>query len=156
MFIVNDRTDIAVLVRAHGVHLGQQDLPPSDARKLLPSPAIIGSSTHNEQQLMAALSLPIDYIAVGPIFHTSTKEDADAVVGLELVSYVPRAGRLPLVAVGGINIDNLASVLRAGADAVAMVSGLFTGCRSIEAISARAKEALERAISVGRQVPDVP
>lgn len=156
IFIVNDRADIAMLVNAAGVHLGQDDLPPGAARKLLPPPAIIGHSTHNQAQIASARIEQIDYLAVGPVFETSTKQNADPIVGLELVKYARAESTLPLVAIGGIGIANIGPVLRAGADAVAMVSGLLAGCQSPEDIQARASAALDRAIGDAKQAPAAP
>ena len=124
--IINDRVDIVVATGASGVHLGQDDLPPAAARLLLGDDAVIGYSTHSVAQAMAASRLPIDYLAIGPIFATSTKENPDPVVGLDGLRAVKDAvGNLPLVAIGGIKPENAAEVLRAGADSVAMISGLW-------------------------------
>jgi thiamine-phosphate pyrophosphorylase len=125
--IINDRLDIALAVGAAGVHLGQDDLPPEAARRLLGDEAIIGYSTHSVVQAVAAARLPIDYLAVGPIFSTSTKENPDPVVGLKGLRAVKAAiGNLPLVAIGGITRENTAAVLQAGADSAAMISGLWS------------------------------
>lgn len=125
--IVNDRVDVALAVHAHGVHLGQDDMPPEAARGLLGAEAIIGYSTHNVQQAVSALSLPIDYIAIGPIFQTSTKTDTSPVLGLEGLRAVRHAIRnFPLVAIGGITRVNAAEVIGAGADSVAVISALLS------------------------------
>lgn len=130
--IINDRADIALALKAPGAHLGQDDLPPEEARRLLGDDAIIGYSTHSVGQAIAAARLPLDYIAVGPVFPTSTKEDPDAVIGLEGLKAVREAlGERALVAIGGINSGNLASVLQAGADSAAIISGLFAPPLSI-------------------------
>lgn len=124
--IINDRVDIALAVGATGVHLGQDDLPPEIVRRLLGGDAVIGYSTHSVAQALKASKLPIDYLAIGPIFATSTKENPDPVVGLDGLRAVKAAiGSLPLVAIGGINPVNMAEVLEAGADSVAMISGLW-------------------------------
>lgn len=124
--LINDRVDIAMVTHADGVHLGQDDLPPAEARKLLGANAIIGLSTHNIEQLKAALDEPIDYIAFGPIFSTSTKDNPDPVVGVDFLIEAKRiAGDMPMVAIGGINAANVASVLAAGADSAAMISELY-------------------------------
>jgi thiamine-phosphate pyrophosphorylase len=124
--ILNDRVDIAIATGAHGVHLGQDDLPPVEARKLLGDEAIIGYSTHSVEQAIEAASLPIDYLAFGPIFATTTKENPDPVVGLHRIKRVRDAiGDLPLVAIGGIDISNVHNVLDAGADSAAIISDLF-------------------------------
>lgn len=124
--IVNDRVDIAMAAGAAGVHLGQGDLPPEHARLLLGSEAMIGYSTHSIEQAIEAAKLPVDYIAIGPIFATHTKQDPDPVVGLDGLRGVRAAiGQFPLVAIGGINERNLRAVLTAGADSVALVSELY-------------------------------
>lgn len=125
--IVNDRVDIAMAVAAHGVHLGQDDLPAQYARHLLGTDAVIGYSTHSLAQARHALDLAIDYVAIGPVFATSTKDDPDPVVGLAGVSEVRRAiGVHPLVAIGGITRENAASVFEAGADSVAIIGGILS------------------------------
>jgi thiamine-phosphate pyrophosphorylase len=124
--IINDRVDVALATGADGVHLGQDDLPPAEARRLLGSKAIIGFSTHNEHQAAEACDLPIDYIAFGPVFPTRTKEDPDPVVGLERLTQIRKIiGSMPLVAIGGINGANITSVLRAHADSAALISYLL-------------------------------
>lgn len=126
--IVNDRADIALAVGADGVHLGQDDLPPEAARALLGADAIIGFSTHTVEQARAAARLPVDYIAIGPIFATSSKANPEAVVGLDGLRRVrAQTGALPLVAIGGLTRENARSVLDAGADAIALISGLLAG-----------------------------
>ena len=126
--IVNDRVDIALAAGAHGVHLGQTDLPVVEARKLLGVDAVIGISTHSIVQARAALEMPVDYIAFGPIWPTSTKENPDPAVGLDLLSEVKRIARvMPVVAIGGINESNRAATLAAGADSVAIISDLLMG-----------------------------
>jgi thiamine-phosphate pyrophosphorylase len=124
-FIVNDRVDIALMSGADGVHLGQTDLPPDAARRLMGPEKIIGFSTHNEEQAREATSLPIDYVAIGPVFVTRTKENPDPVVGLGVVAAVRRLAGKPLVAIGGITRHNAASVIAAGADSVAVVRDLL-------------------------------
>ena len=136
--IINDRVDVALAVKAHGVHLGQDDMPPVAARKLLGDDAIIGYSTHNIEQATTALTLPIDYLAIGPIFATSTKSDTSPVLGLEGLRAVRKAiGAIPLVAIGGISAANAREVIEAGADSVALISALLSDPRQIpEAIRA--------------------
>ena len=124
--IINDRVDIA-LTMGLGVHLGQDDLPPDAARRLLGEEAVIGYSTHSVVQAIEAASLPIDYLAIGPIFATATKENPSPVVGLDGLRAVRSAtGAIPLVAIGGITPANGQEVLDAGADSVAMISGLWS------------------------------
>jgi thiamine-phosphate pyrophosphorylase len=125
--LINDRVDIALAVRAHGVHLGQDDMPPEAARRLLGPDAVIGYSTHNIEQAIAATKLPIDYLAIGPIFATTTKTDTAPVLGLEGLRTVRQAtGGFPLVAIGGITSANAAAVIAAGADSVAVISAVLT------------------------------
>jgi len=131
--IVNDRADIVTFAEAHGVHVGQDDLPPEALRKLLGEDAIIGFSTHNIEQAIAASQLPVDYIAIGPIFATTTKQNPDPVVGLEGLARVRQAigPNFPLVAIGGIDHTNITAVLNAGADSAAVISCLFANAKSI-------------------------
>lgn len=125
--IINDRADIALAAKADGVHLGQDDMPPERARFLLGKTAIIGFSTHCIEQAKLAVNLPIDYIAIGPIFATSTKQDPDPVVGLDGLAAVKGAIRdLPVVAIGGISEANLRSVFDAGADSAAMIGAVVS------------------------------
>ncbi len=122
--VVNDRADLARLFGA-ALHLGQDDLPPIAARSVTGSQTVIGYSTHNEAQLRAAASEPVDYLALGPIFGTATKENPDPTVGLaELQRLRPLSAR-PLVAIGGIPRANALQVRNSGADAVAIVADLF-------------------------------
>ena len=130
--IINDRVDIALALKADGVHLGQDDLPPENAREILGGNAIIGFSTHNLKQAVEALEFSVDYIAIGPVFTTSTKENPDEIVGLEGVKRVRKAiGDFPLVAIGGINFENFQSVLESGADSAAIVSGIVSDAEKI-------------------------
>jgi thiamine-phosphate pyrophosphorylase len=130
--IINDRADIALATKADGVHLGQDDLAPEAARRILGPDALIGYSTHNLQQARHALSLPIDYLAIGPIFATSTKKDTEPIVGLEgLRSVAAIASGLPIVAIGGITLTNAPAVIAAGASSVAVISALLTPNDSI-------------------------
>ncbi len=122
--IVNDRPDIAALAAAHGVHVGQDDLPVADARKICPPPQWVGVSTHNLEQLRAADLTSADYIAVGPVFPTATKENPDPVVGLDFLRAARKITRKPLVAIGGITVQSASEVFSAGADAVAVISDL--------------------------------
>jgi len=126
MFIVNDRADVARLLGA-GVHLGQQDLTPSQARPIAGPDAVIGFSTHNETQFRAAASEPATYLAIGPVFCTNTKENPDPVVGLEELRRLRPLTNRPLVAIGGITRLNARAVLDSGADSVAVISDLYSG-----------------------------
>src|ERR1043165_5847097 len=130
--LINDRVDIALAVGAHGVHLGQTDMPVGAARLLLGSEAIIGYSTHNLDQVRAALDLPIDYLALGPVFPTRSKQNPDPVVGLEHLRIAKSiAGEIPIVAIGGIDEHTLPEALSAGADATAMISQILSGSENI-------------------------
>ena len=130
--IINDRSDIALATKADGVHLGQDDLAPEAARRILGPDAIIGYSTHSLEQARHALSLPIDYLAIGPIFATSTKTDTEPIVGLEgLRSVAAIASGLPIVAIGGITLSNAPAVIGSGASSVAVISALLTPNDSI-------------------------
>jgi thiamine-phosphate pyrophosphorylase len=122
--IVNDRADIAAMAGAHGVHLGQEDLPVAEARKICPPPLWVGVSTHNLEQLRAADLTSADYIAVGPVFPTTTKENPDPVVGLDFLRAARKITRKPLVAIGGITVPSASDVFHAGADSVAVISDL--------------------------------
>lgn len=121
--IVNDRADVAQLSRAAGVHLGQDDLPVAPARRLLGPDKLIGFSTHNLEQIEAAASAPVDYLAFGPIFPTATKADIQPVVGCTGLREVRKRTSKPLVAIGGITPANAAQAIEAGADSVAVISG---------------------------------
>jgi len=125
--IINDRVDIALALGADGVHLGQTDMPVTAARSLLGPQAIIGYSTHNIAQVKAALDLPIDYLAFGPIFETRSKQNPDPVAGLDALRNVRTiAGNLTIVAIGGIQRSNLSTVLSTGADSAAIISEILT------------------------------
>lgn len=131
--IINDRVDIAMAAEAAGVHLGQSDLPVPAARRLLPH-SIIGLSTHNLAQVELAIRLPLDYIAFGPVFTTSTKTDREPVVGLNLLRQARQiAGNIPLVAIGGITAENCLEVLETGAESVAVISALVASAAKISA-----------------------
>jgi thiamine-phosphate pyrophosphorylase len=125
LFLVNDRADVAALCGAGGVHLGQDDLPPAKARTFLGPDSIIGFSTHNSAQVTLADREPVDYIAIGPVFPTETKKNPDPVIGLEGVSEARRLTSKPLVAIGGITLENAPLVMQAGANAVAVASDLL-------------------------------
>lgn len=124
--IVNDRVDLAVMSRAVGVHVGQDDLAPAVARELMGEAAIIGYSTHTVAQVEGALTQPVSYVAVGPVFGTATKDTGYPAVGLELVRAAGRLSRgLPVVAIGGITLDTAPAVLDAGASCVAVIGDLI-------------------------------
>ena len=126
--IVNDRVDVARLSGAAGVHVGQEDLSPLAARAQLGPTAIVGFSTHAVAQVEEALREPISYIAVGPVFGTATKETGYSAVGLDLVSAAARlAGPIPVVAIGGVKLENARTAIDVGASAVAVISDLLIG-----------------------------
>ena len=124
--IVNDRPDIARLSAADGVHVGQDDLPVSDARRIVGDEAIVGVSTHDEAQLAAAVRTTATYVAVGPIYGTATKDTGYPARGLDLVRRAAASGR-PVVAIGGITLDRAPEVIAAGASSVAIISDLLAG-----------------------------
>jgi thiamine-phosphate pyrophosphorylase len=124
--IINDRVDIALALKADGVHLGQDDMPPEAARRILGPRAIIGFSTHNVEQAQLATAMPVDYVAIGPVFATLTKQAGYAPVGLDGLTVVRQAiGGLPLVAIGGITFENSLRVLSAGADALSLIRDIW-------------------------------
>jgi len=140
LLVVNDRADIAKLLDA-GLHLGQDDLAPADARRILPAPSVIGFSTHNEQQLLAGNSEPVDYLAIGPIFPTRSKLNPDPVIGLDRLRALRKLTPKPLVAIGGITRELAPRVFEAGADSVAVISDLFPRPEEWIAICAGARAA---------------
>ena len=131
--------DIAIAVGADGVHLGQTDVPPEKVRTLLGEKRIIGFSTHTLKQALEADSMPVDYVAIGPVFQTASKENPDEIVGLEIVSEVRRNIAKPLVAIGGITMQSARAVIDAGADSVAVISDLLSTPR----ISARTRSFID-------------
>jgi thiamine-phosphate pyrophosphorylase len=147
--IVNDRADVARLAGAAGVHVGQDDLPPQAARQIVGPDRIVGLSTHTSVQLDAAVREPVDYIAIGPVFGTASKATGYDAIGLAMVEQAAaraHARGLQVVAIGGITLERAADVVRAGADAVAVISDLLvTGDPR-----ARVREYLDRLTSVGK------
>jgi thiamine-phosphate pyrophosphorylase len=129
-FVLNDRADLARLAGASGVHVGQTDLSPVDARRVLGPGAIVGLSTHSEAELAAAMEEPVDYVAVGGVFPTSMKSPGHPVVGLDFVRRAAALGAAhgkPIVGIGGITIERAASVLDAGASSIAVITDLLSG-----------------------------
>ncbi len=124
-FIVNDRVDICLLSNADGVHLGQEDLPCDEVVKILPKDKIVGISTHNIEQAKQALLQNPDYIGFGPIYKTPTKEKPDPVVGCNLLKEVLTIANKPVVAIGGIDEDNIDEVLTSGAKNLSLVRFLM-------------------------------
>ena len=133
--ILNDRADLAVLAKFDGVHVGQDDLSPEDARRVVGASRVVGVSTHTEEQVRKAELSVADYVAFGPIFATGTKLDAEQVVGLDGLRCARALTTKPLVAIGGITRANARSVIEAGADSVAVISGLLGQGESTEKVA---------------------
>jgi thiamine-phosphate pyrophosphorylase len=123
--ILNDRVALVSTARYDGIHVGQEDLSPSQTRATLGPDVVIGVSTHGEAQLRSAADGPADYVAIGPVFATASKQDPDPVVGLDGVRAARTMTAKPLVAIGGITRSNCAAVIQAGADSVAVISDLI-------------------------------
>jgi thiamine-phosphate pyrophosphorylase len=133
--IMNDRADLAVLAGWDGVHVGQGDLSPEDARRVVGAEQWVGVSTHTEEQVRVADASCADYLAVGPVFATGTKLDAEAVIGLEGVRRARALTKKPMVAIGGITRANARSVIDAGADSVAVISALLVEGETVEKVA---------------------
>ena len=129
LFVVNDDPEIAVEVEADGVHVGQDDMPPAEVRRRYPDLKIVGLSTHNPSQTLASLHEPVDYIGVGPVYATPTKDIPDPVLGLGRMAEMIRLAKRPAVAIGGIDAARLPSVIAAGARNYAVVRAV---CRSAD------------------------
>jgi thiamine-phosphate pyrophosphorylase len=123
LFVLNDRRDLVERAGADGVHVGQGDLSPAQARAFVGSERIVGLSTHSEEQLAAAVGEPVDYVAVGPVFETPTKPGRPG-VGLELVRFAAERVSIPWFAIGGIELGNAADVVAAGAERIAVVRAI--------------------------------
>ncbi len=147
IFILNDRVDVARAVDADGVHVGQEDLPVDSTRALMGAGKIIGFSTHDLDQIREADRSSADYVAFGPIFATTSKQDPDPVVGLEGLRAARRLTRKPLVAIGGITLENAPSVLKAGADSIAVIRDLV----GASDVRLRAEERIQRVESVEKE-----
>jgi thiamine-phosphate pyrophosphorylase len=149
-FFVNDRSDVAFLAGASGVHVGQEDLGVEQARGVVGADKLVGVSTHNLEQFERAAKSSADYIAVGPVFSTSSKANPDPVVGVEFIRKVRPLTEKPIVAIGGITLERAAAVIEAGADSVAVISGILNaidpGERAKEYINTL--EAAKRAAAV--------
>ena len=150
LFVINDRADIAMLIDA-ALHLGQDDLPPADARRIMPPGRIVGFSTHNADQLRSGDREPVDYLAIGPIFATGSKQNPDPVVGLDRLRTLRALTRKPLVAIGGITRETALSVFEAGANSVAIIGDLYPQLRTKASLRVRAEEWL--AICSSRRSP---
>ena len=133
--VMNDRADLAVLAGFGAVHVGQGDLLPEDGRRVVGDGVWVGVSTHNDEQVRLAEASCADYVAIGPVFATGTKVDAEAVVGLEGVRRARALTTKPLVAFGGITRENARSVIEAGADSVAVISGLLVEGARVEDVA---------------------
>jgi thiamine-phosphate pyrophosphorylase len=133
--ILNDRADLATLANYDGVHVGQGDLGPQDARTVMGTDRIVGVSTHTDEQVRAADASCANYVAIGPVFATGTKADTEPVVGLEGVRRARALTTKPLVAIGGITRENARSVIEAGADSVAVISALLAEGESVEKVA---------------------
>lgn len=126
IFIINDRIDLTMAVDADGVHLGQDDIPCIYARKLLGNDKIIGITVHNIEEAIKAEREGADYLGVSPIFATKTKKDARSPLGIEVIEKIKKVVSIPVIAVGGITLDNIISVLKAGADGIGAVSAIVS------------------------------
>ena len=133
--ILNDRADLVVLAEWDGVHVGQDDLSPEDARRVVGASRWVGTSTHSDEQVRVADAGCADYVAVGPVFATGTKLDAEPVIGLEGVRRARALTAKPIVAIGGITRENARSVVEAGADSVAVISGLFAEGETVQKVA---------------------
>ena len=136
LFLVNDRCDLALAMDADGVHLGQNDLPVAQARNILGPQTVIGLSTHNDQQVAAADRLQPDYIGFGPIFAPGSKADHDPIVGIDALRRIRSLTRLPIFAIGGIQLGQVREVTKAGADGIAVISALASAPDIEVAVSA--------------------
>ena len=139
VLVVNDRADFAMLLEG-GLHIGQEDLAPRDARKLIGPDALLGFSSHNLEQLSAAGGEPVDYVALGPVYPTSSKHNPDPVVGVDELRRLRPLIEKPLVAIGGITRANAAGVLNAGADSVAVISDLVPQSPTARSLRERMEE----------------
>jgi thiamine-phosphate pyrophosphorylase len=144
-FVVNDRPDVAALAGADGVHVGQSDLEVDSARRVIGPEKWVGVSTHNLRQFREAASTSADYIAIGPIFSTSSKANPDPEVGVEFVRKVRLLSQKPIVAIGGISLERAAEVIEAGADSVAVISGILSAPDAAE----RARQYLKAVETAG-------
>ena len=138
LFVLNDRADFAQLLTA-GLHLGQRDLPPVAARRIVPD-APMGFSTHNKPQLLRANDEPVEYLSLGPIFPTTSKLKPDPTLGVEGLRTLRPLAKKPLVAIGGINLENAAEVIKAGADSLAVIAALLPERCTRSVIRKRAEE----------------
>ncbi len=143
-FVVNDRVDIALVVEADGVHVGMDDMPIAAARRLLGKDALIGASVDNPTDAAEAQAAGASYLGVGPIFPTGSKADAGRAIGMEPLAQIKRAVAIPVLAIGGLTCDNVGSVIRAGADGIAVISAV-AGAEDMAAAARALRECLGRA-----------
>jgi thiamine-phosphate pyrophosphorylase len=149
VFIVNNRVDVALVSGADGAHVGQDDLPAREARRLLPRPAVLGVSAGTIEEAKRAVREGADYIGVGPIFPSATKPDAGAPIGVDALAAIARAVAVPVVAIGGINPDNVAQVIRAGAAGAAVVAAVVQA----PDMAAAARALKGRIVAARRETP---
>ncbi|NLC11274.1 MAG: thiamine phosphate synthase [Firmicutes bacterium] len=140
LFIVNDRVDLALILEADGVHLGQKDIPLKEAQKLLPPGRIVGISAETVAQAKAAEAEGASYLGVGPVFSTGTKPDAGKAIGLEKLAEICRSVTIPVVAIGGINRQNAADVIKCGAAGISVISAVIGAPDVKEAASSLFRE----------------
>jgi thiamine-phosphate pyrophosphorylase len=143
LLIVNDRVDIALAAGAGGVHLGGEDLPAVVARRLLGEDAVIGVSTHSPVEAVQASAEPVDYVAIGPIFASTTKPTGRTLLGLEAIRWVRSRSSIPIVAIGGITLERARDVREAGADSIAVIAGLYHTREDLRTRVGRFHEAIE-------------
>jgi len=148
MLVIDDRADFALLLSA-GLHIGQDDLPPRDARRLLGAEPVLGFSSHDERQLCAAGGEPVDYVALGPVFRTASKSNPDPAIGVEALRRCRPLVEKPLVAIGGVTLENALQVWEAGADSVAVIAGLIPEEPTARALRERMEEWRRLAQTVG-------
>ncbi len=146
LLVVNDRVDVALVCGADGAHVGQEDLPAREARRLLPRPVVLGVSAGSREEARRAEKEGADYLGVGPVFPTATKPDAGEALGIERLSEIARAVSIPVVAIGGITLDNVDQVIGAGAAGAAVVSAVVAADDM-----AGAARALKRRIAEARR-----
>jgi thiamine-phosphate pyrophosphorylase len=142
--LVNDRCDLVLCCHAMGVHLGQEDIPPAAARAILEKNQVIGFSTHSIAQVREAGNMPVQYIGFGPVYGTSTKTNAYPTVGLRRLRAACKVSSVPVVAIGGIGLDQIKPVLEAGAASAAVVSSLMTAESLARQMERFLKQAMER------------
>jgi thiamine-phosphate diphosphorylase len=145
LFVVNDRVDVALAAEADGAHVGDDDLPVADARRLLGPGRVVGASAGTVEDALRAEREGADYLGVGPVFPTGTKPDAGAAIGVEGLRTIAQAVRIPVVGIGGITADNAEEVIRAGAAGVAVISAVADADDMVQA-TRRLREAVDRAL----------